>query len=88
MALIISVVEIYLLMFYTVMVTSRPTAKLRDEKTSNSFVEMFSRVARSAFPAVARGFSSVKAGNHAPPKKIYGTIGRYAEAVYTASSKV
>ena len=28
-----------------------------------------------------------KASAHAPPKKIYGTVGRYAEAVFTAASK-
>ena len=39
------------------------------------------------FPTAARAFSS-KAVSHAPPKKIHGTTGRYAGAVYTAASKV
>jgi len=30
---------------------------------------------------------STAAKKHAPPKKIYGTVGRYAEATYTAASK-
>eukprot|EP00428_Durinskia_dybowskii_P062611 CAMPEP_0170389876 /NCGR_PEP_ID=MMETSP0117_2-20130122/18846_1 /TAXON_ID=400756 /ORGANISM="Durinskia baltica, Strain CSIRO CS-38" /LENGTH=207 /DNA_ID=CAMNT_0010645883 /DNA_START=55 /DNA_END=678 /DNA_ORIENTATION=+ len=34
----------------------------------------------------ARSFSS-KAVSHAPPKKVHGTTGRYAGAVYTAASK-
>ena len=41
---------------------------------------------------VARIGSSVRAfctdAAHAPPKKLHGTTGRYAGAVYTAASKV
>jgi hypothetical protein len=29
-----------------------------------------------------------EAASHAPPKKLHGTTGRYAGAVYTAASKV
>jgi F-type H+-transporting ATPase subunit O len=41
------------------------------------------------FQTAAR-FLSSKAGpvSHAPPKKIHGTVGKYAEAVYTAASKI
>jgi len=35
----------------------------------------------------AKAAASKDAVNHAPPKKIFGIIGRYAEATYTASSK-
>jgi hypothetical protein len=45
------------------------------------------RLFPSAVVAV-RSFSGKAAVSHAPPKKIHGTVGRYAGAVYTAASKV
>lgn len=35
-----------------------------------------------------RTFAGEAAASHAPPKKLHGTTGRYAGAVYTAASKV
>lgn len=43
------------------------------------------------FPQIGRTLSTssiAKAKTHVPPKKIHGTIGRYAGAIYTAASKV
>jgi hypothetical protein len=39
-----------------------------------------------ALPIVARHFSSD--ASHAPPKKLFGVTGKYAEALYVAASKV
>ena len=39
------------------------------------------------FPQIGRTFSTSVA-KHVPPKKIHGTVGRYAGAIYTAASKV
>lgn len=45
-------------------------------------------VVRSLFPVGRRAFASEAAAvSHVPPKKIHGTTGRYAGAVYTAASK-
>ena len=44
---------------------------------------MASRVVSRLLSTAVKG----KASAHAPPKKIYGTVGRYAEAVFTAASK-
>lgn len=44
---------------------------------------MASRILVRNLSTAAKGAVS----KHAPPKKIYGTIGRYAEATYTAASK-
>lgn len=38
--------------------------------------------------AVRTFAKAAKAANHAPPIKIFGIPGRYAEATYTAASKV
>ena len=49
-----------------------------------------SRAASFATKTGVRAFSTpaAAAANHAPPKKLIGTIGRYASALYTAASKV
>jgi hypothetical protein len=44
------------------------------------------RASRAALPIFARQFSAEAA--HAPPKKLYGVTGKYAEALYVAASKV
>ena len=49
-------------------------------------MQRFSGAIRSF--AVKATPAAAAAKSHAPPKKIYGTFGRYAEATYTAASKV
>jgi hypothetical protein len=46
------------------------------------------RSSRSLQTLGKRTLASDAAVSHAPPKKIHGTTGRYAGAVYTSASKV
>jgi hypothetical protein len=40
------------------------------------------------FPATLNAARSFATASHQPPKKVHGTSGKYASAVYTAASKV
>lgn len=53
--------------------------------TTNNWKKMFR--ARPVITA-ARSFATGATASHAPLKKVYGTSGRYAEAIYTSASKV
>ena len=53
----------------------------------SSLLRTFSRLpVRNSFRALASEASSSSA-SHEPPKKLYGTSGRYAGAIYTSASK-
>jgi hypothetical protein len=40
------------------------------------------------FPATLNAARTFATASHQPPKKVHGTSGKYASAVYTAASKV
>jgi hypothetical protein len=59
---------------------------LADQKVSKIKMLGMHKMFNSA--AVAQTVRKFSTKSHVPPKKVHGTIGRYAGATYTAASKV
>jgi hypothetical protein len=74
---------------------SSKAIKQRQKYYYNSFITellllaaMQRAVGRSFVGNIGKRTFAGEAASHAPPKKLHGTTGRYAGAVYTAASKV